>query len=95
MGKSFAWFNSHLVGRTQQTVCGDAVSSKVKVPIGVPQGSIIGPLFFLIHINDVESVLRFSRMTMFADDMAFYCSDTTRHNLQSKLNQDLHSISSW
>ena len=94
-GKSLAWFNSYLVGRMQQTVCGDAVSSKVKVPIGVPQGSILGPLFFLMHINGVELVLQFSRMTMFADDMAFYCSDTTRHNLQSKLNQDLHSISGW
>lgn len=87
LGKSLAWFNSYLAGRTQQTVCGDPVFSKVKVPIGVPQGSILGPL--------LESVLQFSRMTIFADDVAFYWSDTTRHNLQSKLNQDLHSISGW
>ena len=65
-GKSLAWFNSYLIGRTQQTVCGDAVSSRV--PIGVPQGSILGPLLFLIHINGVDSVLQ---LQMFADDMAF------------------------
>ena len=74
--KSLAWFNSYLIGRTQQVVCGDAVSSKVRLPIGVPQGSILRPLLFLIHIDGVESVLQFSRMTMCADDMAFYCSDT-------------------
>ena len=67
-GKSLAWFNSYLIGQTQQTVCGDAVSSKVRVPIGVPQRSILGPLLFLIHINGFESVLQ---LQMFSDDMAF------------------------
>ena len=95
--KNLGVLGKSLIGRTQQTVCGhgDAVPSKVKVPIEIPQGSTLGPLLFLIHANGVESVLQFSRMTMFAEDIAFYCSDTTRHNLQFKLNQDLRSISGW
>ena len=95
IGKSLSWFNSYLSGRTQKTVCGNTISPKAKVSIGVPQGSILGPLFFLIYINGIESTLKSSKMTMFADDMAFYCSETSAADLQGKLNYDLQSISSW
>ncbi len=94
-GKSLAWFNSYLTGRSQRTVCDDTISPEAKVSIGVPQGSILGPLPFLIHINGIDSALQFSKITMFADDMAFYCSETSAVNLQSKLNQELQSLSSW
>ena len=76
-------------------MCGNTISPKAKVSIGVPQGSILGPLFFLIYINRIESTLKSSKMTMFADDMAFYCSETSATDLQRKLNYDLQSISSW
>ena len=71
-GKSLAWFNSYLTGRCQQTVCGDAISPPANIIMGVPQGSILGPLLFLVYINGIQSVLQHSKMTMFADDMAFY-----------------------
>ena len=76
-GKSLAWFNSYLTGRCQQTVCGDAISPPANIIMGVPQGSILGPLLFLVYINGIQSVLQHSKMTMFADDMAFYCPESS------------------
>ena len=59
------------------------------------QGSILGPLFFLVYINGIQSELQHSKMTLFADGMAFYCHENLPTNLQSKLNADLAAITSW
>ena len=94
-GKSLAWFRSYLSGRFQQTICNDAISPPAKITMGVPQGSILGPLLFLVYINGIQSVLQHSKMTMFADDMAFYCHESCPNDLQSKLNADLAANTSW
>ena len=61
----------------------------------VPQGSILGPLLFLVYIDGIQSELQHSKMTMFADDIAFYCHENSPTNLQSKLNADLAAFTSW
>ena len=94
-GKSLEWFRSYLSGRVQQTMCVNALSPPAKITVGVPQGSILGPLLFLVYINGIQSELQHSKMTMFADDMAFYCHENSPTNLQSKLNTDLAAITSW
>ena len=94
-GKNLAWFRSYLSGRFQQTICNDAFSPPAKITMGVPQGSILGPLLFLVYINGIQSVLQHSKTTMFADDMAFYCHESCPNDLQSKLNADLAAITSW
>ena len=48
-----------------------------------------------MYINGIQSELQHSKMTMFADDMAFYCHENSPSNLQSKLNADLAAITSW
>ena len=94
-GKSLEWFNSYLSGRVQQTMCVNALSPPAKITMGVPQDSILGPLLFLVYINGIQSELQHSKITMFADDMAFYCHENSPTNLQSKLNADLAAITSW
>ena len=89
------WFRSYLSGRVQQTMSVNALSPPAKITMGVPQGSILEPLLFLMYINGIQSELQHSKMTMFADDMAFYCHENSPTNLQSKLNADLAAITSW
>ena len=90
-GKSLEWLRSYLSGRVQQSMCVNALS----LTMGVPQGSMLGPLFFLVYINGIQSELQHSKMTMFADDMVFYCHENSPTNLQSKLNADLAASTSW
>ena len=93
---SAAWFKSYLNNRTQQTVIGKVASSPRNVDIsGVPQGSVLGPLFFLVHINDLAECLQISQATLFADDTAIYCSVPSSENLQTKLNEDLLRVKEW
>ena len=94
-GKSLEWFRSYLSGRVQQTMSVNALSPPAKITMGVPQGSILGPLLFLVYIDGIQSELQHSKMTIFADDMVFYCHENSPTNLQSKLNADLAGITSW
>ena len=64
------WFKSYLSHRIQRTVIKDTCSQPQKLSIGVPQGSVLGPLLFLIYINDMPAVLRHAQASLFADDTA-------------------------
>ena len=84
------WFTSYLAGRTKQVVCNGVLSSNINhITHGIPQGSILGPLLFLVYINDFRLCLKNSKPTMFADDTSIFIKDKNIHKLFSKGNNQL------
>jgi len=93
-GKLLAWIRGFLTCRVQRVVVNGSYSSWLPVRSGVPQGSVLGPLLFIIYVNDIYSVIHHSRHGMFADDLALYrevCTLTDCELLQG----DLSNVSSW
>ena len=94
-GKCANWVNSFLSGRTQQVVVDGATSKTSPVTSGVPQGTILGPLLFLIFINDITSVVDpDTQLRLFADDCLIYRSIRSFDD-QLQLQRDLNSLAQW
>ena len=92
-GKALMWFEDFLRDRRQKVVMGDCCSEWSLVTSGVPQGSVLGPLLFVIYINDLPDRVQ-SLFEMYADDSKAFAdvSDSARvHGLQ----EDLDSVSEW
>ena len=70
-------------------------SDLLDITCGVPQGSILGPLLFLLYINDMKNSVKHSILHHFADDTNLLCSDKSEKNLQKKMNEDLKLIYIW
>jgi hypothetical protein len=89
------WFTSYLSSRTVVTSINNSTSSARPVTVDVPQGSILGPLLFLIFINDLPQCLNHCKSILYADDTLLYYSakSTTEH--EAKINADLQSLSHW
>ena len=68
------WFKSFLTNRKQFVSVSGSNSSSKKMPFGVPQGSVLGPLLFILYVNDLHSAILFSIVNLFADDtmLIFY-----------------------
>ena len=93
-GTLLSWFTDYLSFRQQKVVIGGQESSFLKTNAGVPQGSILGPLLFLIFINDIENNIK-SDMFIFADDTTLLKSYCDVYEAESCLCEDLNSISIW
>ena len=94
-GISNHWFKSSLSNRTQFVKYNSVESSTISVSCGVPQGSILGPLLFLIYINDLTNVSNILKAILFADDTNLFYSHKDIRNLKSTLNNELIKISEW
>ena len=66
------WFKSYLSDRIQITRVRRSLSDEGKITCGVPQGSILGPLAFVLYINDMADVLMECEISLYADDTAFF-----------------------
>ena len=69
-------------------------SEWLPVSSGVPQGSVLGPLLFILYVNDVVSVIKHSTLKMFADDLILYREVVSIEDCQ-KLQQDLTQVYEW
>lgn len=91
-GQSNKLLKSYLSNRSQFVEYFGVNSNKLDIDIGVPQGSVLGPLLFLLYINDVEQSIPIFYCA-FADDMSLIVSDVTIENTATKLEKNLEKIS--
>ena len=94
-GVALEWFRSYLSNRRQFVTYRDTSSEIRDVACGVPQGSVLGPLLFIIYTNDLPNALDNSHCILFADDTTIYCSSNNLCTLRSDIEQDMNSLSDW
>ena len=92
-GKILQWIGKWLNGRQQRVVLNCNVSSWLHVPSGVPQGSILGPLLFIIFINDIDKGI-VSKLLKFADDTKLVGKVSSEYEIE-QLRTDLNLLYSW
>ena len=93
-GSLLNWFSSYLSSRQQRVVFANVASSWRPVTSVVPQGSILGPLLFLVYINDIVNSVA-SNIRLFADDTSLYIVVDTPDTAAQQLNSDLDKINTW
>ena len=91
--KLCAWIKSWLTNRKQRVVINGEASDWLKVTSGVPQGSVLGPLLFLIYINDLDCGIT-SKISKFADDTKLGGKVVTRNDCEA-IQRDLDNLSAW
>ena len=82
------WFCSYLFGRHQQVCYQQTMSSAEPIFCGVPQGSILGPLLFLLQFNDAANVLSHCKIVKYADDTVLFYSHKDTGHVEQILNKD-------
>ena len=93
--KTIKLFESYLSNRRQMVKVGNIQSDMLTVKSGVPQGSILGPLLFLLYINDITFSCQESNIDLYADDSTLYESGFDLSEIQNKLQSNLNSIIDW
>ena len=89
------WFTDYLSNRQQVVIYDNYRSDNYPVSYGVPQGSILGPLLFLIYIDDLSKVLKHSDVIMYADDTVLYFSHEDIKNIEVALSEDMDAVAQW
>ena len=89
------WFEDYLTGRSQYVIYNGIKSEVKEVKCGVPQGSILGPLLFIITMNDICNVSDLLFAIMYADDTCLLINGNDLHTLIKQLNSELQCLSDW
>ena len=93
-GKLLLWIKNYLTNRKQCVRITNLISNENSIKAGVPQGSVLGPLLFLLYINDIASSL-LSVCSLYADDTSLLFSSTNVLEIEQTLNEDLKVLDNW
>ena len=93
--RTLNWFISYLSDRTQVTDLEGDISDTRSVKLGVPQGSILGPILFLIYLNDMNASDTASKFIKFADDTSILTNGTSVEEAAQKRNAALLEVGIW
>jgi hypothetical protein len=91
----YEWFKSYLNLRFQQTRFNGVLFAFREVQLGVPQGSVIGSLLFILYMNDIVKAISHSQINLFADDTLLSVSVSTVAECIEKMQEDLDALSDW
>ena len=94
-GLNLEWLRNYLSERYQCTIANNIISDKKLITCGVPQGSVCGPLLFLMYINDIASVLDYCKVSLYADDTVIYLAHENVNIAVELVQKDLNNLSNW
>ena len=94
-GMELSWFESYLFNQKQQVNFNGCLSEEYPVYNGVPQGSILGPTLFVLHLDDIDNCLRHCNIIKYADDTVIYVPGRNSLEIQNKLNEDISKVCKW
>ena len=89
------WFENYLSNRSQSTIANEVTSGLLPVTCGVPQGSVLGPLFFLVYVNDIQEALDVCGLKLYADDTVIYRSGVDSREASIKLQRSINLFTEW
>ena len=94
-GKVLDWCKHYLLNRSQITLANNLRSGSRAIEYGVPQGSVLGPLFFILYVNDLQDCLKNVNVQLYADDTVLYYSGVSTSVITTQLQQDLNNFHNW
>ena len=94
-GTALDWFRNYLTHRTQTVHALNCNSSTMDINVGVPQGSILGPLLFIIYMNDITNTTSLLKLILYADDTNIFLSHPDLNSLYHIMNTELTHITDW
>ena len=89
------WCSNYLKNRSQRTLANGMLSAPELVTCGVPQGSVLGPLFFILYVNDVQDAVKGAKLQLYADDTVIHVADANPMSAEQKLQLSLDQFSKW
>ena len=92
--KTIGWVKDYLKNRTQRVLMNNRESGSELIRQGVPQGSILGPLLYIMYANDIPSNIK-SKVILYADDTVIFTSSKNKHKVELELQEDLNTLEQW
>ena len=89
------WVQSYLNNRKQRVLANNVYSGFQTITQGVPQGSVLGPLFYILYANDLVELFKDCEVALYADDTVLYTADTTFETSTEKVQRDLDRLNNW